>query len=987
MKSKKIYLAALTLATGLALASCGGNTSSRNTIIPTGSLNLDSTVATAYNNKFSMTTDQFYTQLRYKGYDVFSNALKASIYSDDLKAVNEIIKTPSSNFNSLSAETIKALTYTYTDESNNEKTVELTQEKYKKIRAALLESLNSTLCSNIYSTSSLTTLKSKSDSDLAKNRRQYIDTMARQGITVTDNDLKFYYTDDTSKVIDEDLISKSVPYFYNLNTLVDNGVLKTTLIQQAEYVSSRRNLYSIANKEEIDNPDYDPKTDSEDNKTMTNTNYLFKDSSIENTFNSSYKTFGEYNIILVQFNSKREATETMAKLDMELSDDNAEDYYVKLYNTYYNYKDAVTESNDSEFLFNVSEYESDLDDLSSDVKTLVTETLEDGQYLKIPRNISDKYIMAYRISTTYDISNSNEQTSYSDLTESQKAKYDDYIKDNLVLANASGYASTNYRNIIREIGKDNLEIYDPLFEYKFENSYSSYYEPSGNFNNDLLFKFTLNNEEYTYSVDDFFKEAKNQFAATILNTYFQNEYVYEYYYDSYFSDDTHKETQTTNKTTLENAISTFNKNQNSTYPVEIGLETYLLNAYGYKTKEEILKYYYDAKNILADYNSKYVFDEWSTEDHKIVDGLDQSGIIYNLLTTGNKNYESLLKINFDHILINIDADGDGSPDDPEQFLSNNPVKKAEFENAVANLAQTIYKEAIYIYDQNKEDTSIKDILSYIKGEFEEGNKLHSDPNKTWSDPEFTKFNFLLTVESLGDIDQSSVNNYVVPFADYVKNVYKTAVNNSDITNEYKKGTFIIYNSENNESQVLNNADQADNITKDTLCKTVYGYHLLVLNSYDEPDSTRYTDKTDSEGYQKNIKILINEHDEDTEDDNVFVVIEDSYNDNTKEVNFKQFFIYYIQSNTGVTSTLDSKISSLLSSMYSDVISMYKNSNFQNYLFLDLLKIETADYQDIINAEKTYYQNTVTSYDSESIYTDWVNGTYNWTRPDFKEKSN
>ena len=404
-------------------------------------------------------------------------------------------------------------------------------------------------------------------------------------------------------------------------------------------------------------------------------------------------------------------------------------------------------------------------------------------------------------------------------------------------------------------------------------------------------------------------------------------------------------------------------------------------------KKLIAETNFEVPESMKTQESKYVFDEWSTEDHKIVDGLDQSGIIYNLLTTGNKNYESLLKINFDHILINIDADGDGSPDDPEQFLSNNPVKKAEFENAVANLAQTIYKEAIYIYDQNKEDTSIKDILSYIKGEFEEGNKLHSDPNKTWSDPEFTKFNFLLTVESLGDIDQSSVNNYVVPFADYVKNVYKTAVNNSDITNEYKKGTFIIYNSENNESQVLNKADQADNITKDTLCKTVYGYHLLVLNSYDEPDSTRYTDKTDSEGYQKNIKILINEHDEDTEDDNVFVVIEDSYNDNTKEVNFKQFFIYYIQSNTGVTSTLDSKISSLLSSMYSDVISMYKNSNFQNYLFLDLLKIETADYQDIINAEKTYYQNTVTSYDSESIYTDWVNGTYNWTRPDFKEKSN
>ena len=68
-------------------------------------------------------------------------------------------------------------------------------------------------------------------------------------------------------------------------------------------------------------------------------------------------------------------------------------------------------------------------------------------------------------------------------------------------------------------------------------------------------------------------------------------------------------------------------------------------------------------------------------------------------------------------------------------------------------------------------------------------------------------------------------------------------------------------------------------------------------------------------------------------------------------------------------------------MYSDVISMYKNSNFQNYVLLDILNIQSTEYQNIINAEKTYYANVVTSYESDSIYLDWVNGTYTWTRPD------
>ncbi len=979
MKLKKIYLGALAIATGLALSSCGGESEARNTQTPTGSLDLNATVATAYNGKLSMTNDQFYTQLRYKSYDVFNSALKSSIYSKDLEVIKTMINTPSSNFSTLSNEIKEALSYSYT-ENDSTVTINLTEKKYKYLRSNLLEKINSTLASNIYGTSSISSLKSKSDKDLNKLKAQYIDSMARKGILVDSNKLDFIYIDENNSSIDSDLLSKSVPYFTNYKYLVDLGVLDSTLLTQAETLNARRALYQIAHLEEIENPEYDPEVDDEDNKIINNTNYLFKDSALENSYNTSYKTFGEYNIILIQFNSKREATETIKKVEQTiptLNDLTAKEYYLKLYNTYYSYKDSIYDIADSSFLYNISEYESDLDNLSSDVKTLVTETLDDGEYLKQPRNIADKYVMAYRISTTYDVSDSNEQIEYSDLSDSEKEEYNDLIKDRLVLANASGYITDNFKNILKNQITD-LEIYDPVFEFKFENSYPTIYNPSGKFNNDLIFKFTLNGNEYTYSVADFYNQAKNENAASILTTYFEQEYVYNYFY-SYFDDEDNKETHDSNVEALDSAISTFNKNENSTYPSNIGLETYLINAYGYKTKEDVIKYYYDAKAILSDYNSKYIFNEWSTEDHKVVDGLNESGIIYNLLQTGNKNYNKLLKLNLDHILINIDANGDGTPDDPDQFLSNDQTKKLDFENNVEVLAQEIYKEAIYIYEQY--NTSMKDILTYIKGQFEEGNTLHSDPSKSWSDPAYTKYNFLLTVESLGDIDQSSVSNYVVPFADYVKNIYKTALNDTTIESDYDDGAFIVYDDNSKNSSLLDDAEKAPLITKNTLCKTVYGYHLLVLNSYDKPESTKYTSSDDSEEYQKDIKLLLDEKDKETDDDNIYVVIENSYNDKADEVNFNQFFIYYIQNITGVSSTLDSDISSLLSSMYSDVISMYKNSNFQNYLLLEILNIQSTEYQNVINAEKTYYANVVTSYESDSIYLDWVNGTYTWTRPD------
>lgn len=979
MKLKKIYLGALAITLGLALTSCGGESEARNTQTPTGSLDLNATIATAYNGKLSMSNDQFYTQLRYKSYDVFNSALKASIYSNDLEVIKTMLNTPSSSFSTLSNEVKDALSYSYT-ENDSTLTVNVTEEKYKVLRSNLLEKIHTALSSSIYGTSSLSSLKSKSDKDLTKLKAQYVDSMARKGITVDSSKLDFVYPDDNTSSVDPDLLSKNVAYFTNYKYLVDLGVLDSTLLTQAETLNARRALYQIAHLEEIENPEYDPEVDDEDNKIINNTNYLFKETSLENAYDSSYKTFGEYNVILIQFNSKREATETIKKVEQTiptLNDSNAKEYYLSLYNTYYSYKDSIYDTADSSFLYNISEYESDLDNLSSDIKTLITDTLEDGDYLKQPRNISDKYIMAYRISTTYDVSGTNEQVEYSELTNSQKEKYNDLIKDRLILANASSYITTNFQNILRNQITD-LEIYDPVFEFKFENSYPTIYEPSGNFNNDLVFKFTLNNKEYTYSVADFYNKAKKENASTILTTYFEQEYVYNYFY-SYYDDEDNKETHDSNVEALESAISTFNKNENSTYPSNIGLETYLINAYGYKTKEDVIKYYYDAKTILSDYNSKYIFNEWSTDDHKVIDGLDESGIIYNLLQTGNKNYNKLLKLNLDHILINIDADGDGTPDDPDQFLNNDPTKKLDFENNVEVLAQEIYKEAIYIYEQY--NTSIKDILTYIKGQFEEGNTLHSDPSKSWSDSAYTKYNFLLTVESLGDIDQASVSNYVVPFADYVKNVYKTALNDTTIESDYDDGAFIVYDGNSKNSSILDNADKAPLITKNTLCKTVYGYHLLVLNSYDKPESTKYTTSDDSEEYQKDIKLLLDEKDEDTDDDNIYIVIDNSYNDKSDEVNFNQFFIYYIQNITGVTSTLDSDISTLLSSMYSDVISMYKNSNFQNYVLLDILNIQSTEYQNIINAEKTYYANVVTSYESDSIYLDWVNGTYTWTRPD------
>ena len=312
-----------------------------------------------------------------------------------------------------------------------------------------------------------------------------------------------------------------------------------------------------------------------------------------------------------------------------------------------------------------------------------------------------------------------------------------------------------------------------------------------------------------------------------------------------------------------------------------------------------------------------------------------------MLKLGNEKYSELFNINIDHILINIDDDGDGSPDDPDDFLKNNDsVTEAQYEAAVEALAKAIYTEAEYIRTNYASTKTTYEILTYIKDQYDLGEKLFSDSTKTWDD--YKTFNFLLTVEQLAsssDITQDSVSNFVVPFKEYVIGMYNTCVANK-VVDEFEYGTFYVYNKATDGTETGKVVESVDDITASNLCKTSFGYHLIVLNSYSAPEATDFTASDDPSGVQANIDVLIYEDSED-DDNNIYITM-DSYNEETAEISFNQFFIYYCQSKMSQSSSLDSAISSLISDMYSDIIAKYTSSNFLNYLLITYLNIQVTD---------------------------------------------
>ncbi|MDE6047888.1 MAG: hypothetical protein K2F56_04595, partial [Anaeroplasmataceae bacterium] len=227
-----------------------------------------------------------------------------------------------------------------------------------------------------------------------------------------------------------------------------------------------------------------------------------------------------------------------------------------------------------------------------------------------------------------------------------------------------------------------------------------------------------------------------------------------------------------------------------------------------------------------------------------------------------------------------------------------------------------------------------------------------------------------SLSSSGDTTQSNVGTYVEEFGTYVKALYKKAVEN-DLKIEDKKSTFYFTESlEKNPSKF------------EDLCATQFGYHMIVVNSYTKPSTTKSLASSDQYGYYKNIEVLLNEKDTGTTDDNIFVTISDTYNDLEDTATMNQLFVYYVQKQKGATSSLDSSLRQVLSSMFDDAISRYTSSSFQNFLLfrdLNIVSESTSLTEQLANYE-AYLKRVSQDYKTEDDFDSWYSTSIDWSRP-------
>ena len=913
---KRLFLIVSTFLFAISLASC--DNTKRNQKTPYGDINTSAIIAKAGEN--TLTADVFYSQLRNQGYNTVLNNIKSNLFAKEISEVK-------ASFN-------------FTDSEVNE---------YER-------ELFDTYAAAIYGLTDMEQIEDLTDEERNTYVTKFIDTCNNEGITVTKENCAY-------------VAGKDEVEFTSIPEAIVNKYVTSIAINKA----AKAKLAEIVDLEEIEN---------KEGKLVDNTNYI-DEKAVESYYNNNNKKYGTYQAIVIQFNTLTEARNAIAKTTAQvgtLTDANALQFYVALYNNYYNYRMEISsetpfkdyENSKTQTVFTVNEDENQLSKISSSVQSIITTTLEnDGDYLDKPFNRNNKYLMVYRGETTfaindkYGITEVDEEgyVEWETLKANETAYNEVYglIKEKLIENKVASYSSTIIQDRIEDA---EIEIYDPLFELKFESSYSDYYELIARkaFDNANIYKLVYGETTYTYSVADFYAEQALISGVKVIYNQLAGEFAYNLK-DLFLTEDDIEKIEDE----VSSSIKTFKNDENTAYPKALGLETFLVANYGYATEELVVRNKV-AQSALGSYLSDTLYDEWATEDHKV--NYEALNALNNILAAGNAKYNDLFSINIDHVLIYLDDNGDGTPDDPKTFTKDfSAEEKAAYEASLVALANAIYAEANC--EELTKSNTLMEILNYIVEAYSKGEKLFSDSTKTWDD--FKQYNFLLKVESLsssGDTTQSNVNNYVKPFADYVRDLYKVVVEN-EITIEDDEPVFVFTTSKNAAPAVF-----------EDLCATSFGYHMIVVNDYEKPEYTESLEKDDTNGYQKDIEVLINEKEADDTEDNIYVVVENTYNENKTAANINQLFVYYVQKQTGATSTLDSDVEEVLKAMFNDCITRFSSSAFQNYLLYNDLNVvvEYAPLATYYANYKGFLQRNSQSYNVEDEFTSWYADSMNWARP-------
>ena len=134
------------------------------------------------------------------------------------------------------------------------------------------------------------------------------------------------------------------------------------------------------------------------------------------------------------------------------------------------------------------------------------------------------------------------------------------------------------------------------------------------------------------------------------------------------------------KTQFEDFITQFSADSfaSSGYPASMGREKFLLTAFGATTNAEAI-------------NQLYVYPELRTQYLEHYEAHYGDGIYRKFAELASLQYNNFTSINVSHLLIYFDPEGDGTPKDPEEYLSTlSAADRLAVETGLVELVTLVY---------------------------------------------------------------------------------------------------------------------------------------------------------------------------------------------------------------------------------------------------------------------------------------------------------
>ena len=440
-----------------------------------------------------------------------------------------------------------------------------------------------------------------------------------------------------------------------------------------------------------------------------------------------------------------------------------------------------------------------------------------------------------------------------------------------------------------------INIYDPVVRILYEQSFG--YEGSTD-NKSGNVVATVDGTEIT--VSDFYARLEKSYGINISLDLVSNQYLLNS--DKYTIT---KEDRDSYQTQFEDIISQFSADNfaSAGFPASMGRERFLLLAFGSRTNQEAINQIY----VYPELRNQYL------EDYEVHYGEDIYEKLSELAKLQYNNYKSM---NVSHLLIYVDQNGDGQPDDPQDYLDTLDAlgQQAVLEGLV-DLVEILYeKVGYYSTFANGFQTLATEFNN--SGRILRGNdvppvgpndpKLDIQPELTWA--RFRQLGFHLKYETLSS----------------------PITNTSNIISSQQRLDEVFYNrvmSMYDVDATLPLLDLYDSvITQEELSnvKSTFGWHLILNTSVSKSASMMFSQYADNDGEYKS----------DSDETLNF------YNSTSDWISPNQVKFYLIESNSDEGMKIPATVQTAFNTQFQPILTRYQSTYMQRELVFKLIEDAT-----------------------------------------------